>query len=68
MVTDISGNISILSKPSQLIKFDSTEYIPVPSDWYDVSGDNVSVRQNASNSGQIKIVTIRNRGVGLGTA
>ena len=55
-------------KPSQAIKFDSTEYIPVPSDWYDVSSDNVSVRQNASTSGQLKIVTIRNRGVGLGTA
>ena len=67
MVTDISGNISILSNQVK-IKFDSTEYIPVPSDWYDVSGDNISVRQNASNSGQIKIVTIRNRGVGLGTA
>lgn len=55
-------------KPSQAIKFDSTEYIPVPSDWYDTSSDNVSVRQNASTSGQLKIVTIRNRGVGLGTA
>ena len=55
-------------KPSQAIKFDSTEYIPVPSDWYDDSSDNVSVRQNASTSGQLKIVTIRNRGVGLGTA
>ena len=55
-------------KPSQAIKFDSTEYIPVPSDWYDTAGDNVAVRQNASTSGQLKIVTIRNRGVGLGTA
>jgi hypothetical protein len=55
-------------KPSQAIKFDSTEYIPVPSDWYDTSSDNTSVRQNASTSGQLKIVTIRNRGVGLGTA
>ena len=55
-------------KPSQAIKFDSTEYIPVPSDWYDTTRDNVAVRQNASTSGQLKIVTIRNRGVGLGTA
>ena len=55
-------------KPSQAIKFDSTEYIPVPSDWYDTTSDNVAVRQNASTSGQLKIVTIRNRGVGLGTA
>ena len=55
-------------KPSQAIKFDSTDYIPVPSDWYDVSGDNIAMRQNASTSGQIKIVTIKHRGVGLGTA
>ena len=26
------------------------------------------MRQNASTSGQLKIVTVRNRGVGLGTA
>lgn len=55
-------------KPSQAIKFDSTDYIPVPSDWYDVGSDNAAMRQNASTSGQLKIVTVRNRGVGLGTA
>ena len=54
-------------KPSQAIKFDSTDYIPVPSDWYDAGSDNISVRQNASTSGQLKVVTIRNRGVALGT-
>jgi len=54
-------------KPSQAIKFDSTNYIPVPNDW-STSTDNAAVRQNASTSGQLKIVTIRNRGVGLGTA
>ena len=27
-------------KPSQAIKFDSTDYIPVPTDWYDVGSDN----------------------------
>jgi len=53
--------------PSQAIKFDSTNYIPVPSDWY-TSSTHAPVRGNASSSGQIKIVTIRNRGVGLGTA
>jgi hypothetical protein len=54
-------------KPSQAIKFDSTNYIPVPSNW-STSSDNASVRQNASASGQIKIVSIKERGVGLGTA
>ncbi len=55
-------------KPSQAIKFDSTEYMPVPNDWNTVGSDNDAVRNNASTSGQLKIVTIRNRGVGLGTA
>ena len=54
-------------KPSQAIKFDSTNYIPVPNDWY-TNSDDAPVRQNATTSGQLKIVTIRNRGVGLGTA
>ena len=53
--------------PSQAIKFDSTNYIPVPSDWA-TSSTNAAVRDNASTSGQLKIVTVRNRGVGLGTA
>ena len=54
-------------KPSQAIKFDSTNYIPVPSEWSSNTTD-AAVRQNADTSGQIKIVTIRNRGAGLGTA
>ena len=54
-------------KPSQAIKFDSTNYIPTPSNW-DTNTDVTAVRQNASSSGQIKIVTIRDRGVGMGTA
>jgi len=53
-------------RPSQAIRFDSTNYIPVPSDW-DTSTDNAAVRNNASNSGQLKTITIRNRGVGLGS-
>ena len=54
-------------KPSDIIKFDSTNFIPVPTDW-ETSTDNAAVRDNASSSGQLKIVTITNRGVGLGTA
>jgi len=54
-------------KPSQAVKFDSTNYIPVPNNWY-TSTDDSAVRENASSSGQLKIVTIRNRGVGMGTA
>jgi hypothetical protein len=54
-------------KPNQIIKFDSTNYIAVPTDWESNSSYS-AVRENASTSGQLKIVTIRNRGVGLGTA
>ena len=53
-------------KPSELVKFDSTEYMPVPSDWA-TGSDNSSVRDNAVDGG-IKVVVIQNRGVGLGTA
>ena len=53
-------------KPSELVKFDSTEYMPVPKDW-DTGSDNSAVRDNAVDGG-IKVVVIQNRGVGLGTA
>ena len=53
-------------KPSELVKFDSTEYMPVPSDW-DTGSDNSAVRDNAVDGG-IKVVVIQDRGVGLGTA
>ena len=54
-------------KPSEIVKFDSTNFIPVPKNW-ETSAENASVRDNALTSGQLKIVTITNRGVGLGTA
>jgi hypothetical protein len=54
-------------KPSDIIKFDSTNFMPVPTNW-DTSTDNAAVRDNAATSGQLKIITITNRGVGLGTA
>lgn len=54
-------------KPNQIIKFDSTNYIPVPDDWF-TNPSYAAVRENAKTSGQLKIVTIRNRGVGIGTA
>jgi hypothetical protein len=53
--------------PSDIVKFDSTNYMPVPQDW-DTSSREAAVRNNAASSGQLKIVTITNRGVGLGTA
>ena len=54
-------------KPSDIAKFDSTNFIPVPGDWA-TGTDNSAVRDNASTSGQLKIATIVNRGSGIGTA
>ena len=53
-------------KPSELVKFDSTDFMPVPTDW-STGSDNAAVRDNAIDGG-IKVVIIQNRGVGLGTA
>ena len=53
-------------KPGDIVKFESTDYIPVPSDW-ETSTENSAVRANAVD-GSIKVVTISNRGVGIGTA
>ena len=53
-------------KPSDVAKFESTDFMPVPANW-ETATDNAAVRDNAVD-GSIKIVTITNRGVGLGTA
>ena len=53
-------------KPSEIIKFDSVNFIPVPKDW-ETNSEFSSIRTNASASNnQLKIITITNRGVGLG--
>jgi Bacteriophage T4, Gp8 len=54
-------------KPSDIIKFDSTNYIPVPNDW-ETNLEYSSIRNHSLSSGQIKIVTIVNRGVAVGPA
>ncbi len=51
-------------KPSDIVKFDSTDFMPVPADW-ETSNDNASVRDNAVD-GSIKIVTVTNRGASVG--
>ena len=51
-------------KPSDIVKFDSTDFMPVPTDW-STSSDNATVRDNAVD-GSIKIVTVTNRGEGVG--
>jgi hypothetical protein len=55
-------------KPSDIVKFDSINFMPVPKNW-DTDSENSSVRLNAASpNGQLKIITITNRGVGVGTA
>jgi hypothetical protein len=50
-------------KPSDIVKFESTNYIPVPSDW-ESNPEHSSVRNNAVD-GSIKSVIIKNRGSGV---
>jgi len=52
--------------PADIVKFDSVNFIPVPSAW-ETSIDDSAIRNNATSSGQLKIITITNRGVALGT-
>ena len=47
-------------KPSEIIKFDSIEYIPVPENW-GTSGESISTKSNAVD-GKIEVILINNRG------
>ncbi len=55
-------------KPSDIVKFDSTNFIPVPKNWGASGTESFVIKSNASTSGQLKIATITSRGVGIGTA
>ena len=56
--------------PSDIIKFDSTEYITLPSNWSTSSDPQISViRENGdseTNNNQLKTVLIKNAGFGYG--
>lgn len=55
-------------KPSEILKFDTIDFIPVPKDW-ETSSESAAIRENAAaENNQLKIITITNRGVGVGTA
>ena len=47
-------------KPSEIVKFDSIEYIPVPEDW-GRTGESVATKNNAID-GKIEVVVIDDRG------
>jgi hypothetical protein len=51
--------------PSEVIKFDSLDFIPVPSNWG--LDESASIKNNAVN-GEVKIVTITSRGSGYSPA
>jgi hypothetical protein len=52
-------------KPSEVIKFDTVNFIPVPKDW-ETSNEFAPIRNNASSeNNQIKIITVTNRGSNL---
>jgi len=53
--------------PTEITKFVTEEYIPVPKNW-ETSAENATVRNNATNSGQLKIGIVTDRGSGLGNA
>lgn len=52
--------------PSDIIKFDSTEYIPVPNDWGTTTSEEIKVIRDSANSdannNQIKKIYINKRG------
>ncbi len=52
-------------RPNEIVKFDSTNFIPVPKNWSS-SQEHASVRLNAASSGQLKIINIISRGSNLG--
>jgi hypothetical protein len=52
--------------PSDVIKFDSTDYIPVPKDW-STNVDTSTIR-TASVNGSIEVVVVTNSGIGYGSA
>lgn len=49
--------------PSDIIKFDSSNYIPLPQEWGVTGTESFAIKNNAVN-GKIETVTIRNRGAG----
>ena len=47
-------------KPSEIVKFDTIEFIPVPENWGEV-GDTVATKENAID-GKIEIISVKSRG------
>jgi hypothetical protein len=54
-------------KPSDIIKFDTVDFIPTPPNWQ-LNDEYYPIRKHAETSGQLKTVLVTNRGSGIGTA
>jgi hypothetical protein len=52
--------------PSDIVMFDTTNFIPVPKKWGQSGNESFIIKNNAITSGQLKVITIKNRGVNLG--
>jgi hypothetical protein len=50
-------------KPSDILKFDTTNYIPLPETWGQVGTESSSIKSNAVD-GKIESVIVRNKGAG----
>ena len=71
IIMDNNKILNLINRPlglfnSDIIKFESSDFVPVPVEW-DISIVNAPIRNNAVD-GSIKIATITDRGVGVGTA
>jgi len=53
-------------KPGDIVKFESTDFMPVPLNW-ETSIETAAIRNNAVD-GSLKTIIITNRGVGVGAA
>lgn len=54
-------------KPSDIIKFDSINFIPVPRNWETTADSAIAeIRDNAESNGQLRIIVIKDRGTRVG--
>jgi hypothetical protein len=56
-------------KPSDIIKFDSINFIPVPRNWDTTTDTGIAeIRDTAQSNGQLKVIVIKDRGARIGDA
>ena len=55
-------------KPNDIIKFDSTDYIPVPANWTSSNLEEITNIRDAAVDGSIEVAVIKSFGLGYGSA